>query len=336
MLGMRYLQQTKVDKKVKVDLKDRKILSLLAQDARMSASQISKKIGLSRDAVSYRINNLNKKGVIQGSRTIIDISKFGYEAYHLFLQLNQPTEKVENELIEKLREYPFIRAIIKFNGRYDLELALIARNVREFDEFLEKVLEDCSKYLNNYEVMAITKSYSANILPKSFLEFKEKSKKIKEVKIKTNEKDKEILSLLANDTTLPFYKIADKVNLSPDAVIYRIKRLINGGVIKKFVPVINYASLSYNVYAILLRVNSLKEKEEALKNFLQNDKNVLWSVKCVGKYNVLIYVCVHTNEELHETLNELRTHFPENIVDYETLIAYEEYKYTYFPDYGFI
>jgi len=100
--------------------------------------------------------------------------------------------------------------------------------------------------------------------------------------------------------------------------------------------VINYASLSYNVYAILLRVNSLREKEAAFKNFLQNDKNVLWSVKCVGKYNVLIYVCVHTNEELHKTLNELRTHFPENIVDYETLIAYEEYKYTYFPDYGFI
>ena len=86
---MRYLQQNDKIEKSKIDVKDTKILSLLAQDARMSYTQISKQVSLSRDAVRYRISNYEKKGLIQGYRTLIDLSLLGYKSYHLFIQLNR-------------------------------------------------------------------------------------------------------------------------------------------------------------------------------------------------------------------------------------------------------
>lgn len=326
-------QQVEV-KKVKLDLKDKKILNLLCQNSRTPSTIISKKVALSRDAVSYRINNFIKNGVIQGYRTIIDISKLGYDSYHVFLQLNQPTKKVEDELIKKFKAYPFIRAILKFSGKYDFELAIIAKNIKEFDEIFDKILHDCSKYLQDYVVLIITKNYKiTNTLPRSFLDIKvhQQIKKI-EKNIKIDKIDKEILSLLADDASLQLYKIAEKINLSPDTVNYRLKKLINSGIIINFVPVINYAALSYSIYAVLLRINGLKdEKESTLKQFLNTDENVLWAVKTIGSYNVLIYVCVKNTEDLHKTLINLRSHFPQDIRDYETLIAYEEYKYTYFP-----
>ena len=70
-----------------------------------------------------------------------------------------------------------------------------------------------------------------------------------------------------------------------------------------------------------------------IRIFLINDPNVLWAVKTIGKYNVVAYVCVNSNEELHRTLIGLRGLFPNQVKDYETLIAYESHKYTYFPDY---
>ena len=72
---MRYLQAVSNNNKVKIDSKDKKILSLLSLNARIPLTQISKKVSLSRDAVNYRITNLEKSGTIQGYRVVVDMSK---------------------------------------------------------------------------------------------------------------------------------------------------------------------------------------------------------------------------------------------------------------------
>ena len=47
---------------IKIDVKDRKIMSILAQDSRAPLSKISKTVLLSRDAVDYRIKkHIEKK-----------------------------------------------------------------------------------------------------------------------------------------------------------------------------------------------------------------------------------------------------------------------------------
>ena len=61
------------------------------------------------------------------------------------------------------------------------------------------------------------------------------------------------------------------------------------------------------------------------------DKNTLWAVKTIGRFNVLIYLLVKSIDELQESVMRLRGLFPKQINHYETLIAYEEYKYIYFP-----
>ena len=108
--------------------------------------------------------------------------------------------------------------------------------------------------------------------------------------------------------------------------------MINKKIIIKFIPVINYTSLNYNLHTILLNINGLnKENEKKLKDFLSSDKNTLWAVKTIGRFNVLIYLLVKNIEDLQDTVLKLRSLFPKQINHYETLIAYEEYKYVYFP-----
>jgi len=334
---MRYLQEIKEEKKIKLDVKDKKILSLLAQNARTPHTLIAKGVGLSRDAVSYRIKNLENRGVIQGYRTVVDISKFGYDAYHIFLQLSQPSKEAERLLIKKFKDYPFIRAAIKFSGKYDFQLATIAKNIENFDSILSKVINGCSNYLQEYEILIVSNNYISNVFPKSFLKIKEKNlpKKIDNAKI--DDKDKEILKVIANNADMLLYRIASKVKLSADTVNYRIKNMVKEGVILGFIPVINYAALSYSIYAVLLNIQGLTDiKEAKLKQVLKVDENILWAVKTIGRYNIMAYVCTRNSEDLHETLIKLRRYFPEEIRNYETLIAYEEYKYTYFPDYSYI
>lgn len=54
-----------------LDAKNLKILSLLEKDARLSATEIGRRIGLSRTAVQDRMLKLERSGTILGYRTIL-------------------------------------------------------------------------------------------------------------------------------------------------------------------------------------------------------------------------------------------------------------------------
>jgi len=333
---MRVLEQLEQEKVVKLDLKDKKILSLLATNARTPATRIAKIVGLSRDSVRYRMRNLLKNHVVQGYRALVNVEMFGFEAYHMFIQLNAPTKEVEKEIVDKFKGYPFIRAVLKFSDKYDFELAIIAKTIREFDNILSQIISDCKDYLQDYEILIITSFLVENSFPKSFLgthgpEPVKKSKKKEPLRL--DKKDVMILTLLANNALIPLYSVANKTGLSADTVKYRLNKMISCRIIKKFVPVIDYAVLGHTIYALLLSIKGLSDRKEAkLKELLSTDKNVLWAVKTIGRFNVLLYLCVPSTEEFHKTLINIRTNFQGELNHYETLIAYEEYKYTYFPE----
>lgn len=329
---MRYLQKNKEVIKLKLDLKDKKIFSLLALNSRMPLTQLSKKVGLSRDAVNYRIKNYEKKGIIQGYRTMIDVGQMGYKANHLFITLNNPSKEIEQEILNKLIRYPFIRAIIKFSGNYDFEIAFITKDIDDLDEVLTKIITACSGSLQDYELLTISKTFVAEIFPHHFSGPEITKITPKKRPSEIDQKDLEILKIISEEALLPLHEIAQRLKLSVDAITYRLKKMIQSGIIIKFVPVINYTALEYNLHTLLFNISGLdKEKQQTLQTFLTSDKNVLWAVKTIGRYNVLIYLLVKNIEELQETIMKLRSLFPKQINHYETLIAYEEYKYTYFP-----
>ena len=56
---------------------DRRILSLLARDGRMSYTDIGKETGLSTSAAQQRVRRLEQRGVIKGYRAVLDPSQLG-------------------------------------------------------------------------------------------------------------------------------------------------------------------------------------------------------------------------------------------------------------------
>lgn len=332
-MGMKVLQVAPGAGKVQLDAYDRKILFVMAQNCRTPTSQIAKKVGLSRDAVRYRIANLEKSGVVQGYRALVNITRLGFLNVHLLLQLNQPQPEAEKRIVEKFKAYPFVRAIIKFSGKYDFELAVIAKDLNDLEGIVSRVIEDCGEYLQDYNILFLTKTFSAKTFPDNFLKAPEHAKPIEYEEPKLDQTDYKLLSIIADNACMPLQHIAHKLGISADTVKYRMKRLKQSGVIAGFVPVINYDLVDYNVYAILLSISGFSEKKEAtLKEFLRTNKDILWGVKTIGKYNVLLYICTSNPDDLVKTTAELRSYFTQAVRDYETLINYEEYTYTYFPE----
>jgi Lrp/AsnC family leucine-responsive transcriptional regulator len=62
---------------VKLDKKDRLIITALQHDARQSLSALGKRIGLSQPAVSERVKKLEEAGIIRGYSATIDLPAIG-------------------------------------------------------------------------------------------------------------------------------------------------------------------------------------------------------------------------------------------------------------------
>lgn len=57
---------------VPIDKKDRHILALLVKDARTTVADIAREVGVQRDTVRYRIERMERKGLIKMYHTILD------------------------------------------------------------------------------------------------------------------------------------------------------------------------------------------------------------------------------------------------------------------------
>src|SRR3989344_9070478 len=101
-----------------LDVKDRKILYELDVNARQSASEIGKKVGLSKQVVTYRINKLIETGVIQEFYAVYDTSKLGFATYKIFLRLQNADINKQNEIIEYIKNHENIQFFISCDGMF--------------------------------------------------------------------------------------------------------------------------------------------------------------------------------------------------------------------------
>ena len=62
-----------------LDLLDKKILNLVADNARMPFLEVARICNVSGAAIHQRIAKMTKMGLIKGSKYVIDPEKLGYE-----------------------------------------------------------------------------------------------------------------------------------------------------------------------------------------------------------------------------------------------------------------
>ena len=115
----------------KIDLKDRKILFELDHNARISISEISKKIKLTKGGVVYRLKKLEESGVIKNYYTVIDTFKIGYICLRYLIKLQYATIKTKEIIKAYFAKYPNTWYIAEPEGKYDLLITIWGKNIEK-------------------------------------------------------------------------------------------------------------------------------------------------------------------------------------------------------------
>ena len=120
-----------------MDRIDSQILSCLAKDARMNASQISQQVNLSVSAVIERMKKLETSGLIRGYTAVIDERLAGYGVQALIsIRLEHP--KYNQEFNRQMCSHDRVMECFYITGDFDY----IARIGVGSTEELTKVLHD--------------------------------------------------------------------------------------------------------------------------------------------------------------------------------------------------
>lgn len=126
------------------DFIDWKILSELQKDARISYSELSKKVSLSRPAVAERVKRLEEAKIITGYSANINLKALGFPiSAYLKVSVNQTKYK---EVLLKIKEIPEVTECFRLAGYDDLIVKMVSNSVEFIAGIIDSFLEqypDC-------------------------------------------------------------------------------------------------------------------------------------------------------------------------------------------------
>ncbi|MBD3164767.1 winged helix-turn-helix transcriptional regulator [Candidatus Woesearchaeota archaeon] len=291
---------------------------------------MAKKAGLSKDAVNYRIMNLEKAKIIQRYITVVNLRKFNYRTHILFFEFRKFDLEAEKKIIDFLTGFPYCIWAASASGSWDIIVDVISNGTEKFDEISSNILDSLGDNLKRYEFLETVKESYYN--HKYLTGDKSNGDSSKEISSEPDNTDFMILKELSQNSRIKATEISRNIGISHDRVSYRIKKMLKSKIIEQFTVLLDFSKIGYTYYYLFFKFNSLtKPTEKRIITFLKSRKEVLFFGKNAGKYNFNIDVIVENPLQLKDFINSLRSFTGDIIGSRESLLIFEQHKNDYFP-----
>jgi Lrp/AsnC family leucine-responsive transcriptional regulator len=123
-----------------LDKVDRALLVALSRDGRRPAADLAKELGLSRQAVTERIRDLERRGVIRGYRADVDPAALGLVVRaQLRLTLYGSEHQKEKDVLRRLAASPLVRSVHRVSGEDCFVAEVICRRIEDVTALLHEL-----------------------------------------------------------------------------------------------------------------------------------------------------------------------------------------------------
>jgi Lrp/AsnC family leucine-responsive transcriptional regulator len=118
-----------------VDAKDRRILSLLQGDARLTYAEIGTQVGLAASSVHDRIRKLERAGVIRAYRADVDLERAGYPITAFVSLALRP--QTPPSVPDRIAEFGLVESCYSVAGDNSYALVVRAPSTNALEELLD-------------------------------------------------------------------------------------------------------------------------------------------------------------------------------------------------------
>lgn len=147
-----------------IDAVDTQILTELIKDAQMPFSEISQKIGVSRETVRKRFEKMKKEGIIDRITILIDGRKIG-EQGTAFLMLTSLRGADKNSIFQKLKLVSDVCMVTELMGDFDFFVWARLRNMQQIGQIVNEI-RNCEG-IDRIETLLLPQTYFGfSLIPK--------------------------------------------------------------------------------------------------------------------------------------------------------------------------
>ncbi|MFN4895292.1 MAG: Lrp/AsnC family transcriptional regulator [Pseudomonadota bacterium] len=130
-----------------LDLIEAGIISLVSRNSRLSVTELAQHLNTTPAIVSYRLDKLEKLGVIAGYRIDIDRSRLDMTLFNVQVQPRSYDAAQEQEFHSYCKDHPQVLEYIQQLGGCKLELVIEASGYAEFSAVIDELRERFSGYI---------------------------------------------------------------------------------------------------------------------------------------------------------------------------------------------
>lgn len=124
-----------------LDRIDRRILSLLQEDGRISNVDLAARVGLSASPCLRRVRRLEAEGYIRKYSVVLDAEKVGFGVtIFVHVSLTESTRAAVEALRAAVTKVPEIIACHSVSGNEDFILTVLTRDLQSYKRFNDEVL----------------------------------------------------------------------------------------------------------------------------------------------------------------------------------------------------
>lgn len=148
-----------------IDSFDRKILSELLKDGRLTNVDLAKKVGLSASPCWARVKDLEARGIIERYTAILDRAALGLpETMLLGVTLDRHDQESMGKFEEAIAQMPEVVDAYIVAGDWDFHLEVAIADTKAFEKFLRQKIHSIKGVLKVRSTLALRRVATRGIL----------------------------------------------------------------------------------------------------------------------------------------------------------------------------
>lgn len=149
-----------------MDAIDRKLISLLQENGKLTMKELSSELGLSITPVYERLRRLERSRLITGYHAAIDAKMMGF-GFEVFSSVTLESHKAEflREFEMEIAKFPEVMECYHLAGSFDFLLKVLVKDMDDYAAFVNKNLAKLNNIRLVQSMMVLKKIKQTAVLP---------------------------------------------------------------------------------------------------------------------------------------------------------------------------
>ncbi|MCA2015618.1 Lrp/AsnC family transcriptional regulator [Vibrio tritonius] len=120
---------------------DRQLLAMLQANGNVSLNDLAEAVNLTTTPCWKRLKKLEESGIIKKRVALLDADKLGLSFIaFVMIKTNDHSHEWYRRFVHVVEEFPEVMEFYRMAGEYDYMMKVLAKDMKNFDEFYKKLV----------------------------------------------------------------------------------------------------------------------------------------------------------------------------------------------------